>query len=588
MKHFPHLTQNRHGVYYFRLIFTRAVRSIPNAPKELTLSLGTKDKSLALERYMRLYPLARALRGALHMDVQKGDPNVDEIKLSLTHWKETQRLKDALVSKEQTVSTLHRERLKQQGSIDSLAEENRQLKEQTQRLEGAVEELRMQQSRLVSEAVIPARPLSTAQPKYAPQQPVMTGKHAPSEHTLCDYVQRFLRYEDEHSVQSEKTREARENYLMRFLDIVGHELPLSELTPDRLRHYRDLLHRIPSNFDKQGFAIPQAVTERPAWFERTISEWTGKTLSGSGIDSHFKNVRVFLDWAKREHYLKDDLKSLLSVSKKRIKETQKEVVNFLPEDLEKLFIHGYLYGDKQAPRDNGHSWQFWVPLIALLTGMRSEEIGSLLLGSLINKDGFWCIQIEQSKTNAGERTFPIPQRLIDMGLLRYRETILEEHNGDSQLSLFPTLNKKGGEYSNRIGQFFNRNINGKLKSGEPRLEGYMFKCGIENPSDKETLKFHSLRHGFITKMLETKLPATQQPLPLDLIKNIVGHKTDFTKYGIAASSWNDVTHASYNHLERVSLQTQQERLSLMKEAMDVMDFGIDLREISYERFLARK
>lgn len=195
--------------------------------------MGTKDKSLALERYMRLYPLARALRGALHMDVQKGDPNVDEIKLSLTHWKETQRLKDALVSKEQTVSTLHRERLKQQGSIDSLAEENRQLKEQTQRLEGAVEELRMQQSRLVSEAVIPARPLSTARPKYAPQQPVMTGKHAPSEHTLRDYVQRFLRYEAEHTVQSEKTREARENYLMRFLDIVGHELPLSELTPDR-------------------------------------------------------------------------------------------------------------------------------------------------------------------------------------------------------------------------------------------------------------------------------------------------------------------------------------------------------------------
>nr|WP_319553733.1 tyrosine-type recombinase/integrase [uncultured Vibrio sp.] len=580
MKRFPHLTQNRHGVYYFRLIFTRAVRSIPNAPKELTLSLGTKDKSLALERYMRLYPHARALRGALHMDVLKGVTNVDKIKTTLSHWKQKHRLKDALVSKEQTLSTLHRERLKQQSSIDSLAEENRQLKEQTQRLEGAVEELRMQQSRLVSEAVIPARPLSMAPPKYAPPQPVMTGKHAPSEHTLRDYVQRFLRYEAEHSVQSEKTREARETYLMRFLDIVGHELPWAELTPDIIRHYREMIHRIPCNFDKQGFAIPQAVTERPAWFERTIENWQGKTLSGSGIDSHFKHVRVFLDWAKKEHYLKDDLKSLLSTSKKRTQETQRTVVNFLPEDLRKLFIDGYLYGDQKAPRDQGLSWHFWVPLFALLTGMRSEEIGSLLLGSIVNKEGIWCIQIEKSKTEAGIRTFPIPKRLIEMGLLRYHEALLKENGGDTQASLFPTLKKKGGEYSNRIGQFFNRNINGKLSDGTPRLEGYMFKCGIENPSDKETLKFHSFRHGFMTKWRESKLP-------LHTLKSIVGHTSDLKKIGVLYEEPEGATE-TYVHIDRVSGDVLKARLQTMKQGMDSLDFGIDLSGISYERFLARK
>ncbi len=72
-----------------------------------------------------------------------------------------------------------------------------------------------------------------------------------------------------------------------------------------------------------------------------------------------------------------------------------------------------------------------------------------------------------------------------MGLLRYRKAILEQSGGETQSSLFPILKKKGGDYSNRIGQFFNRNINGKLKDGTPRLEGYLHKCGVETPSDKK-------------------------------------------------------------------------------------------------------
>ncbi|MGR5246482.1 tyrosine-type recombinase/integrase [Vibrio sp. PNB23_22_6] len=582
MKHFPHLMQNRYGVYYFRLIFTSAVRSLPNAPKELTLSLGTRDKTLALERYMQLYPHARALRGALHMDVLKGDSNVtlDELKLKMTHWKEKNRLKEEVVRKNDVIFDMHSKRIKQQRSIDSLTEENQRLKEQNQRLTGAVEELRMLQSHPVHDAVRPVMSLSTTRQKYAPRQAEMTSQSAAATERLREYVQRFLRYEEQHTVQGKHTQEARQSYLMRFLDIVGHELPWSELTPARLRHYRELIHRIPRNFDKQGFELPQDVTERPIWFERVIDEWQGPTLSGSGIDSHFKHVRVFLDWAKNEHYLKDDLKSVLNTSKKRKKETEKEVVNFLPDDLARLFIDGYLYGDQKIPREKGYVWQFWIPLIALLTGMRSEEIGSLRLGSLVNKEGIWCIQIEKSKTDAGVRTFPIPERLIEMGLLRYREALLKEHGGDLQSSLFPTLTKKGGEYSNRIGQFFNRNINGKLKDGSPRLEGYLHKCGVANPSDKETLKFHSFRHGFMTKWRESQLP-------LYTLKMIVGHTSDLKKIGVLYEEPEGATE-TYVHPDRVSGEALKARLQQMKQGMDSLDFGVDLNGISYERFLARK
>lgn len=604
MRKLPYLKKNRYGVYYFRLILTTSVRSLLNAPQEISLSLETKDSAIAQERYMLLYPCARAFRWSLHQSALKGDIDVSTMRLQVNHWKEKNQLRELLAANQDELLETRRSLLRSHRENKALSEQVARTRDSNQRLKGALKSAKVMMTStdtstvpdsvskavFIEDAVIATRSPDAAESATTKDTTKSTSAESKAKprtrtrvsksETLQAYVEKFLAYEDEHSTYGKHTKEARRANLMRFLDIVGYRIALSSLTADHIRHYRDMMHAIPSNIEKKGFAIPTSFAARPKWFRETIQAWTGDTLSGSGIDTHFKHVRVFLTWAQNEHYLKHDFVSMLKVSKKRTKETKKEVVNFMPHDLSKLFIDGYLYGDQKAPRDNSVAWQFWIPLIALYTGMRSEEIGALRLSSIVKKADFWCIQIKKSKTEAGVRTFPIPQRLLDAGLLNYRFQMLEDQNGDVNASLFPTLKKKGGEYSNRIGQFFNRNINGKHKNGTPRIDGYMFKCGVVNPSETQTLKFHSFRHGFITKWLEASMP-------LDMLRNIVGHRGDFRTYGVVYEEQEGATEA-YIHLDRVSEEARKKRLSRMKDGMDSMDFGVDLSGISYERFLTRK
>lgn len=612
MRKLPHLTKNRYGVYYFRLIFTQSVRSLPQAPQEISLSLETKDSAIAQERYMLLYPCARAFRWSLHESVQKGEIDVSTMLLEVTRWKAKNQLRDLLAAKDDELFETRRALLQSRNTNAELTAHAQRMRDSNLRLKGALKSTSMMmtsteapitvpatvsKNAVIEEAVVSATSpnaakRSTTAPavnstKATSKIKTHTRKRVSKSETLLAYVERFIAYESETST-NDNPGEGRRNYLMRFLDIVGYNVALKSLSAEDIRHYRNMIHGIPANFDKQGFKVPRARSKRPQWFKEIISNWEGKTLGG-GIDSHFKHVRMFLTWAYNEHYIKHNFVPMLKMSAKRHQETKKETVNFLAPDLNKLFIEGYLYGDSKIPRESGEAWKFWVPLIALYTGMRSEEIGILSLNHIIQQEGFWCIQIpNKAKTSAGIRTFPIPERLLSSGLLDYREKIIDDNPDNPNARLFPDLPKSGRTYSNRIGKFFNRNKNGTLKDGVTiRYEGYLHHCGVTNPSETETLKFHSFRHGFVTLMHETKLPGTEQRLALDLVKNLIGHKGDFKKYGIAADTWDDVTKKTYNHHERVSLMAIRERFTLMKQAMDAMDFGVDLRGISYERFLAR-
>ena len=608
MRNLPYLTKNRHHVYYFRLIFTQSVRSLSKAPQEICLSLQTKDVEIAQDRYMILYPCARAFRWSLHELVIKGVIDVSILKLKVQNWKEKNQLRELMAQKDDELFETRRALLHANHDKNELADHALRMRDSNQRLTGALgvmmeskdpitvpsafsesiiieDAVNSEVSLYTSESTAELETTETTATSPKPKKP--SRKRVRKSQTLLAYVELFITHEGQTST-NDNPGEARRNYLMRFLDIIGYNVTLTSLNADHVRHYREMMHRIPANFDKQGFKIPRARALRPKWFKETIQNWEGKTLGG-GINSHFKHVRMFLIWANNEHHLKYNFAAMLKMSPKRKAETKTKTVNFLAPDLHKLFIDGYLYGDSSPLKESDKAWKFWVPLIAMYTGMRSEEIGILSLKHFIQQEGFWCIQIpNKAKSKAGIRTFPIPQRLLDVGLLDYRQQIVDETSGDNEARIFPDLPRKGLTYSNRIGQFFNRNCNARLKDGTPEYSGYLHRCGITNPSEKESFKFHSFRHSFITLIHETKLPDTELRLSLDLLKNLVGHKGDFKKYGIAAETWNDVTKMTYNHHDRVPLMVIRERFTLMKQAMDAMDFGVDLSGISYARFLARK
>lgn len=105
--------------------------------------------------------------------------------------------------------------------------------------------------------------------------------------------------------------------------------------------------------------------------------------------------------------------------------------------------------------------QFWLPLIALFTGARLNEICQLHLEDITQVDGIWAFDINNKgvkrlKTSSAVRRVPISQTLIDIGFLDYLEDVKALEGAKHKTKtlpapkmVFPYLNrdKQGGHFT---------------------------------------------------------------------------------------------------------------------------------------------
>jgi integrase len=118
--------------------------------------------------------------------------------------------------------------------------------------------------------------------------------------------------------------------------------------------------------------------------------------------------------------------------------------------------------------------KFWVPLIALFTGMRSGEICQLTRDHVRVHDGVNYFALSKDlrlKNDASIRSVPVHRVLIECGLLDFV--------AQSEGRLFPHLPKhSSGRLSDAFGKHFSR---------------FLRSLGIKT----ENTDFHSFRHNFI-------------------------------------------------------------------------------------------
>jgi len=154
-------------------------------------------------------------------------------------------------------------------------------------------------------------------------------------------------------------------------------------------------------------------------------------------------------------------------------------------ELERLMASS-LYTSRYRPVGGGGEAAAWLPLIALATGARLEEIAQLRVDDLIldrlhgplmriTDEG----EGQQLKTESSRRIIPLHPQLIDAGLLRYAALVKEaQHDW-----LFPELvadhdGRRGANFSKWFQRYL-RDRNG-LAIGDPAIV------------------FHSFRHTFKT------------------------------------------------------------------------------------------
>lgn len=182
--------------------------------------------------------------------------------------------------------------------------------------------------------------------------------------------------------------------------------------------------------------------------------------------------------------------------------------------------------------------RFWLPLIALFSGMRQEEICQLDLADLREEAGIWVFDIhgrgERNVKNAtAVRLVAVHSRLINMGLLSYAEEIRKS----GQKRLFPNLKRGGADqrFGHNYAKWFTRY----------RRDVDLYEPGLD---------FHSFRHSATTFMAQAGVTS-------EVIDRVTGHVT----------------------AGETSRYTKGFKVEQIRDAIEAIDPGIDLSFLDAER-----
>lgn len=283
-------------------------------------------------------------------------------------------------------------------------------------------------------------------------------------------------------VNSDSERTYRQDIFPLFLELLSG-LNTGDLDKKHIVEYKSLVLKLPVNRRK--------VSEYKSLGVRDILDLDipdEKVISNRTKSKYLTNISSFLNWLSVNGYaesgLADPLKN--TIKNKSLASEDRQAYN--EEDLKKLFnSKQYLYGNhKQA-------CHFWVPLIALFTGARQNEICQLHIEDIVqeSKTKIWVFDFNENnhditkkslKRPYHKRQVPIHSTLIQLGFLDYVNQIKKLKHS----RIFPELPyDEENKYGETFGKWFNRTyVNAR-------------NCDINT----EKTSFHSIRHTVINYLV---------------------------------------------------------------------------------------
>ena len=215
---------------------------------------------------------------------------------------------------------------------------------------------------------------------------------------------------------------------------------------------------------------------------------------------------------------------------KNLKTAHESYEPFTNDELNLIFSDKYhqTYNNLNKPD------YYFIPIMALYTGARREEIAGLKVEHIRDIDGICSIEIEEGKTANARRVIPIHPKLEKLGLLDYVEYI----ESIGEIYLFPHLKV---------------NDNGRGKNTGRRFSDYL-RDDLEITSSRKV--FHSFRHTAITRF------HTLNANPAHVLQ-IVGHSDEA----------KGVHFHTYTH---------DVGLKALKDTVDKLNYPIDTNTLKVE------
>jgi len=240
-----------------------------------------------------------------------------------------------------------------------------------------------------------------------------------------------------------------------FIEIVG-DIDFSTITKKEVSHYIDVQTKLPPNRKKS-----------PKYRDLTIKEVMGLNLSQKeiqtpqNINKRITKLSVFGNWGVRQGLLITNPFSGMKFSVKKQPHTRQPFTVdelrkiFKPETYLKWTIHfSHPY---RKDRVSNHLPYYWIFLLGIFSGMRTNEMCQILLSQVKKEKGIWFIFIEDSeetkvKTENAIRKVPVHPQLIDLGFVDYVTAQKKSKRG----RLFWELSEDRDGFASHVSRHYNQ------------------------------------------------------------------------------------------------------------------------------------
>lgn len=282
----------------------------------------------------------------------------------------------------------------------------------------------------------------------------------------------------------EDTRDQNEGIVQLFAEFFGEDMPLDKLERKHVANWRDQLYLLPAK-------AKQIRELRGLKFKEIISknkELGRKTIDPKTINKYLSAVGPFLRWLLSNGHIKspvisDEMYIQLDRDRKRDPFSDEQVTALFASPL----FRGCLSDDVEHKPGNFviRDWRYWIPLVALYSGMRLGEIAQLLTNDVREIEGTWVMYVTDEgdpdktlKTVGSRRVVPVHSELVALGFLDYHKARTKGEGA----RLFPEIEPDARGFMSGVPSKF--------------LNVYLDRIGVKT----ERLAVHSFRHLFTDRL----------------------------------------------------------------------------------------
>jgi len=309
--------------------------------------------------------------------------------------------------------------------------------------------------------------------------------------TLAAAIDKFINESKQNWKTDSKSEETYKNEIFPLFTFITEAISTDKIDNNHIQKYKQLILKLPKNKNKvkiyRNLSLKQI-------YEMEIPE--SDQLSKTSKTNYLQRLASFLEWLAKNNYTQSGLSTPLKGIIKKTMQAHEERNIFTDDDLRKLFnSKEYTLGLHTEAN------KYWVPLLSLLTGARTNELCQLHLEDVyeLPEEKIWVIDINENNPETTKKSlkrpyhrrhFPISKILIKLGFIEYTNWLREKN----ETRLFPELPFTGG--NNKFGSKFSKWFNNTYMNSN--------NCNITT----EKTSVYSLRHNFIT-YLTMKLKATE-------------------------------------------------------------------------------